>query len=231
MKVQLVIPAAGMGLRLGADMPKALIPLGGIPMLVRTLHRFEDLGLVPNSVIVIPCEHINLFELSLAEYVSYPLQFVPGGDERQHSVENGLSALDKDTDIVVIHDAARPFVESVSIKASIDGAVDVGAATVAIPSIDTILEADSDDFLVNTPDRRTLWACQTPQTFQAKVIREAHAAARRDGYLGTDDASLVRKYGGRVKLVHGSRLNFKITTAADLAMAELMLKEEAEKCE
>lgn len=229
MKVQLVIPAAGMGLRLGADMPKALIPLGGIPMLARTLRQFEDLGLVPNAIILIPSEHIGLFKESLFRHVSHPLQFVPGGDERQHSVENGLAALDEDTEMVVIHDAARPFVELVSIKASIDGAVQVGAATVAIPSIDTILEADTDDFLVNTPDRRTLWACQTPQTFQVSVIRDAHAAARRDGYMGTDDASLVRKYGGRVKLVHGSRLNFKITTAADLALAELILKEEAKK--
>jgi 2-C-methyl-D-erythritol 4-phosphate cytidylyltransferase len=96
---------------------------------------------------------------------------------------------------------------------------------VAIPSVDTILVGDKDGFLVSTPERARLWACQTPQTFRVGVIREAHRQARAQGFTATDDASLVRRVGGRVKLVLGTPLNFKITTPFDLAMAQLVLEE------
>jgi 2-C-methyl-D-erythritol 4-phosphate cytidylyltransferase len=222
-KTQLLIPAAGLGVRLGAEGPKALVPLAGKPMLAHTLERFRPLGLIPAAIVLIAPEHRALFETALdAAFPGMALRLVPGGAERQESVANGLAALDADTEIVVIHDAARPFVATASIQASIEAAAEFGAATVAIPSVDTILEGDADAFLTATPDRTRLWACQTPQTFRTEVIREAHRRARADGFLGTDDASLVRRIGGPVKLVHGTRLNMKLTTPDDRRLAELI---------
>ena len=226
MKTRLLVAAGGIGARLGLGGAKALVEIAGKPMLVRTLERFAGLGLVDDAVIVVPGGHEAAFEQALTSaFPSSQFTLVAGGAERQMSVSNGLETLDAATEIVVIHDAARPFVTETSIRASIEAAEADGAATAAIPSVDTILRADSDAYLIDTPDRQALWACQTPQTFQIDVIRRAHESARRDGYLATDDASLVRRAGGRVKLVMGSPLNFKITTPTDLALAECVVKE------
>lgn len=225
-RCRLLIPAAGLGRRMEGDGPKALIGVGGRPLLVQTLRRFQPLGLVESAIIVVPPGHEPAFESALNDFFpGVRFSFVQGGTERQISVANALACLGADTDIVVVHDAARPFVSEESIRASICAARECGAATVAIPSVDTILQGDSEGYLIDTPDRRFLWMCQTPQTFQVSVIRAAHEAARRDGFLGTDDASLVRRMGGKVKLVMGSPVNFKVTTPADLIMAEYVLKE------
>lgn len=222
----MLVAAGGMGARLNLGGPKALVEIAGKPMLVRTLERFAPLGLVDGAVIVVPGGHEPAFAGVLsAAFPGAAFTLATGGAERQISVDSGLEQLAADTDIVVIHDAARPFVTESSIRASIDAAADCGAATVAIPSIDTILKGDPDGYLVETPDRAALWACQTPQTFQLAVIRHAHASARQAAYLGTDDASLVRRAGGRVKLVMGSPLNFKITTPTDLILAECVVRE------
>ncbi|NUM53194.1 MAG: 2-C-methyl-D-erythritol 4-phosphate cytidylyltransferase [Candidatus Hydrogenedentes bacterium] len=224
-RTQLLIPAAGMGTRLGADRPKALIELAGTPLLVRTLRRFEPLGLVDGCVIAVAAVARGRFQECLgASFPTAKITFVDGGAERQDSVANCLAALETSTEIVVIHDAARPFVPLQSIRESIAAAAEFGAATVAVPSIDTILIADDDAFLCDTPDRRTLWACQTPQTFRLDTLRRAHAAATREGFTGTDDASLVRRAGGRVKLVMGSPLNFKVTTPHDLELARCVVE-------
>jgi 2-C-methyl-D-erythritol 4-phosphate cytidylyltransferase len=226
-KAQLLLPAAGLGTRLGCDGPKALIPLDGVPLLVYTLQRFAALELVENAVVVVTPSDRAAFESALAVALpSHTLRIVDGGAERQDSVALGLAALDPDTEIVVIHDAARPFIAMESVQNSITAAAAYGASTVAIPSIDTILQADADGFLQSTPDRRYLWACQTPQTFRVEVIREAHAHARAEGFTGTDDASLVRRAGRTVKLVLGTPLNFKITTPSDLHLASMVVREE-----
>jgi len=225
-KTRLLVAAGGIGARLGLGGAKALVEIAGKPMLVRTLEQFTGVGLLDDAVIVVPGGHEAAFEQALTSaFPSSQFTLVAGGAERQMSVSNGLETLDAATEIVVIHDAARPFVTETSIRASIEAAEADGAATAAIPSVDTILRADSDAYLIDTPDRQALWACQTPQTFQIDVIRRAHESARRDGYLATDDASLVRRAGGRVKLVMGSPLNFKITTPTDLALAECVVKE------
>lgn len=226
MKVQLLVPAAGLGTRLGKRGPKALLPLAGQPLLARTLKRFVELGLVERAVVTVPAGREGEFADALeSAFPGSPFTFVEGGAERQDSVRRGLEALRPDTDVVVIHDAARPFVSPDSVRESIAVAADCGAATVAIPCVDTILRGDEDRFLVDTPDRSLLWACQTPQTFRVEVIRAAHEAARRDGFTGTDDASLVRRAGGPVRLVMGTPLNFKVTTPGDWALAELVARE------
>ncbi|GMU94039.1 MAG: 2-C-methyl-D-erythritol 4-phosphate cytidylyltransferase [Candidatus Hydrogenedentota bacterium] len=224
-RFQLVVPAAGMGTRLGGMGPKALIDLAGKPLLCRTLSRFEALGLLHTAVIAAPSTHRREFEEVLTEH--FPVArftLVEGGPERQDSVNNALVALDSSTEIVVIHDAARPFVRRESVMASIEAAAEYGAATVAIPAIDTILVGDRAGFLVETPERSALWACQTPQTFRVDVLLEAHRRAKQERQSATDDATLVRRMGRNVKLVMGSPLNIKITTPQDLELARRIME-------
>ncbi|NIA14891.1 MAG: 2-C-methyl-D-erythritol 4-phosphate cytidylyltransferase [Nitrospiraceae bacterium] len=226
MKTQLLIAAAGMGVRLGGGGPKALVDIEGKPMLVRTLTRFAPLRLDDGAVVVVSPGHEALFDATLkAALPGTSLTVVAGGAERQISVANGLDALAPDTEIVVIHDAARPFVSQAAVQASVEAAEACGAATVAVPTIDTVLKADAEQFLIETPDRRSLWACQTPQTFLVDVIRRAHARASAEDHLGTDDASLVKRMGEPVKLVEGTPTNFKVTTPLDLAMARFVVRE------
>ncbi len=223
MKAQLLIPAAGSGTRLGSDIPKALIDLGGKAMLVRTLEQFSSLGIVEDAVVLVPKGQCELFLQEICKtFPDTNIKCIEGGTERQESVSIGLEQLADDTGIVVIHDAARPFVAQSSVEDAIRAAEEIGAATVAVPCVDTILEADDEDCLVGTPDRSKLWACQTPQVFQVALIRKAHAAARRQAFLGTDDASLVRRMGGKVKLVMGTARNMKITTQEDLVLARAL---------
>lgn len=225
MKVQALIPAGGMGERLGRNQPKALVPVDDTPLLARTLRQFEALGLARDAVVVIPAAHEAEFANVLNLYFpDNAIRLVAGGAERQDSVRIGILALDPDTDICVIHDAARPFVTPDIIQASIAAAVEYGAATVAIPTVDTILMDDGDGFLRETPDRRLLWACQTPQTFQVAIIRQAHEEADHRGFQATDDATLVRRCGHPVKLVPGSPHNLKVTRPSDIHVAETFVE-------
>lgn len=177
-KVQVLIPAAGMGERLGQAMPKALAPVNGVPLLVHTLRRFEEAGVLDGAVIVFPegyhAEYAALMQKFFAEHL---VILVKGGDSRQASVAMGLEAMDSETHVAVIHDAARPFVPVSVIQAAIAAAEQYGAATVAIPTVDTILESSPDHLLEHTPDRATMWSCQTPQAFHLDIIKAAHAYA------------------------------------------------------
>lgn len=225
MKVQIVIPAGGMGQRLGKSLPKALVPVADVPLLVRTLRQFESLGLARDAIVAIPASHRAAFEAALAD--AFPdnlIRLVDGGEARQDSVRLGIAALDADTEICVIHDAARLFIAPEEIQAAIDAAAEMGAATVAVPSIDTILVDDGAGFLKETPERRLLWACQTPQVFRTEIIRSAHVQALELGMEVTDDATLVQRCGYPVKLVTGSPRNFKLTTPTDLLVAEALIE-------
>lgn len=217
-----MLPAAGQGLRLGAGQPKALASLGGRALLIHTLSRFAPLGLVHTAVILAPAGHTETYEALLGEFFpGHACTVLEGGAERQASVERGIAALDRGTEIVIIHDAARPFPPEQAVREAMEAANgEYDGATVALPCADTILVGDTEQLLRHTPERRYMWACQTPQVFPVAVIRAAHERARTEGFQATDDASLVQRMGGRVKLVHGSPLNFKVTSAADLALAE-----------
>jgi len=222
-KVQAVIPAGGLGQRLGQSLPKALVPVSGVPLLIRTLRRFDAIGLARNAVVAIPASHREAFLSALGE--DYPeIRLVNGGEARQDSVRLGIAALDADTEICVIHDAARLFITPEAIQAAIDAAAAMGAATVAIPSIDTILIEDGEGYLKETPDRRQLWACQTPQVFRTEIIRGAHERAVTEAMEVTDDATLVKRCGHAVQLIQGSPLNFKLTTPTDLQIAEALIE-------
>jgi 2-C-methyl-D-erythritol 4-phosphate cytidylyltransferase len=150
---------------------------------------------------------------------------VPGGSERQYSVLNGLRALEspEDDDIVIIHDGVRPFVTPDMIRCSVDTARTADGALVAVPAKDTIKVVRS-GVVTATPPRETLWQAQTPQTFRYGIIHRVHEQAAADGFLGTDDASLVERAGGSVAVVMGDYRNIKITTPEDMLLAEAFLK-------
>ncbi len=222
---QVIIPAGGMGQRLGESLPKALVPLCGVPLLLRTLSAFHPLGLAKTAVVTVPAGHESpIVTLLEAAFPGNQITLVPGGVERQDSVRNALAALRSDTALVAIHDAARPFVSAAVVEASFEAAATHGAATVAVPAIDTILVGDGEGFLSDTPDRSTVWCCQTPQTFQVAVIRAAHDTARKKSFQGTDDATLVRRCGHPVKLVPGDFTNLKVTTPTDMTIAETFIE-------
>ena len=224
MTARLLLAAAGTGTRLGAERPKALVDIAGRPLLVWTLSRFHSMGLAAGAVVLATPGAIPDFQAAIdAAGIDTKIHLVEGGAERQLSVRNGLAAMPDDTEIVLIHDAARPFVSETAVRGAIDAAVECGASTVALPAIDTILQADSTSYLESTPRRETMWMCQTPQVFRKGVITDAHDRAQADALMLTDDATLVRHYGNPVKLIPGDALNFKITTPADIAFAETVI--------
>lgn len=223
MNIQLLIPAAGMGRRLGLQEPKALAMLGGEPLVALTLRRLQSLACTVPPVVVVPPDVLERFEEALASS-NKPTILIPGGKERQDSVSRGLAALDACTDIVVIHDAARPFVSLELVLQAIDAASTNGAATLAMPVSDTILQSDSSSFLLDTPDRSRMWACQTPQVFKTEIIRRAYAWASETGKRFTDDATLVKHAGYPVRLIESTVTNFKITTPGDFRYAEYLLE-------
>ena len=225
--IQLLLVAGGLGTRLGTDQPKALIPIGGVPMFIQALNPFSQLGLISDAIVAAPKSHIDAFQkLIEKEHANESIEVISGGKERQDSVKAGLAGLSSSTEIVVIHDAARPFIGKEIILKALEAAEKCGAATVAIPCTDTILVSQKETWLDHTPDRKNLWACQTPQVFRVSVIQEAFQNASKEDFLGTDDASLVRRAGGQVQLIEGSPTNIKITTPEDLDYAEYLLKKE-----
>jgi 2-C-methyl-D-erythritol 4-phosphate cytidylyltransferase len=200
--------------------------MAGKPMLITSLQPFHSLGLLNQAIIVVTATEQAQFEDVLnPAFPDASFQFVHGGAERQDSVRNGLEALLPTTEIVLIHDAARPFVDAETVQASIDAAREYGAATVAVPSVDTILEVDDQAILQSTPPRERMWACQTPQSFRIELIRSAHEYAVRNDLKVTDDATLVCEMGHSVKMVLGTASNFKVTEPMDLRLAELILQE------
>jgi len=222
----LVIPAAGRGVRMGLSQPKPLVELKNKPLLLWTLEPFVALDLARQTVIVVSEELIDRITHLVQEHFgsSVGLKVVPGGIDRQGSVYNGLLALQPSTELVIIHDAVRPFVEPQTILASVDAARECGAATVAIPAVDTIIAVDEHGIVRETLERSDLWAVQTPQTFGYDTVLGAHERADKDGVRATDDAELVRRLGLTVKVVRGSPDNIKITTPHDLLVAEHILE-------
>lgn len=224
MAVHVLVPAAGIGRRMGANGNKQYLELGGRPILARTLARLASLESIDVLHVIVPeaersfCRDEIVSRFNLAKVGS----IIAGGAERQDSVRNGLAACGAaDTDVVLIHDGVRPFFPAASIMPLLAAARDGGAAILAIPAQDTIKEVTGER--VRTLDRRHLWQAQTPQAFRFTLIREAHQLALAAGFAGTDDASLVEWCGGSVAILPGSPFNLKLTTPADLALAQALL--------
>jgi 2-C-methyl-D-erythritol 4-phosphate cytidylyltransferase len=202
-----IVPAGGSGERLGADRPKAFVVVGGKPLLEYSL---DALGSACDRIVV-----------AVPEGESAP-NSVPGGASRSASVRNAVQAA-PDADVFVVHDAARPFVTVDLVERCLAALVEVDAVVAAAPVTDTIKEAGSDGLVSRTLDRSGLWAIQTPQVFRADVLRRALAVEEAALAAATDDASLVEAMGGTVRIVQAPPENLKVTSPADLRLAEALL--------
>ena len=212
-----VIVAAGSGSRMKRDINKQFIKLDGKEIIAYTIEKFyksEDIG---DIVIVIKENEEKYFiENIINKYGFDNIKLAYGGKERQDSVYNGIKKLNRNCEIVLIHDGARPFVNEDIIKNSIEEAKENNAVVVGVPVKDTIKVVDSDGNIVDTPNRSLLWSVQTPQSFKYEIITRAYEYAYSNDYYGTDDAMLVEHIGYNVKMIEGSYDNIKITTEEDL---------------
>jgi 2-C-methyl-D-erythritol 4-phosphate cytidylyltransferase len=228
MNAAAIIVAAGEGRRVGANRPKIFLPLCGRAMILRTLDRFYAAATISRIVVVVAADQLSYAEGMLqadAASRDRPWVLQSGGATRQESVRRGLEKIGEDTEIVAIHDGARPFVSAALIDRCVAAARDKGAVVVGVPVRDTIKVVAEDRSIAATPPRDSLWEIQTPQVFRRAIIAEAHAWAARERFEATDDAMLVEKKSGRVFLLEGERTNFKITLPEDIWLAETMIRE------
>ena len=217
-----IVPAAGTGSRMGGSSPKQFLRLGGVPVLVRTLRILAGRRVVRGIVLVAPPAAVERTRRLLARHrVPRVLAVVPGGAERQESVWLGLQAVPPAADLVVVHDGVRPFITGTLVRDVVEAARRFGAAICGIPVRETV-KRHREGFVEATVDRGGLWLIQTPQAFRRTLLWEAHEKARRDGFLGTDDAVLVERLGVPVRMVAGLQENLKITTPDDLARARVL---------
>jgi 2-C-methyl-D-erythritol 4-phosphate cytidylyltransferase len=226
MKVMALIPAAGMGKRMGAGCNKQYLQLRDRPILAHTLALFEQAACIDEIWLVVPEQEIGFCREQVVDRFGFRKvrNLVPGGAERQHSVLNGLRAMDGagEDDVVVIHDGVRPLLPLQVLEKSIAVAAKHDGALVAVPAKDTV-KVVTEGVISHTPPREQLWLAQTPQTFRYGIIRAAHEIAAAEMFMGTDDAMLVERLGKDVHVLLGSYRNIKITTPEDLQLAELFL--------
>lgn len=226
MKIEAIIPAAGLGLRLKPTTNKPLIEIGGRPILIHTLTTLEKHPLIQNIILVVNHLDLNMAKRKIKQYhLKKVKDVILGGQTRKESVEKGLNRLDKDTTLVLIHDGVRPFVNKETITSAIHLAMKLDAVVVGVPVKATLKKIYTDSnipFVDTTLDRKSLWEIQTPQVFKKELILKAYENFRQ--MEATDDASLVERLGIKVAVAIGSYLNIKITTSEDLIFAEAILK-------
>lgn len=222
--ISAIVLAGGRGKRMGYDVSKQFIHINNKPIIYYTLKRFIECNLIDKIVLVLPKDGIEYCKEILSKYSLKVDYIVEGGAERQDSVYNGLKAV-KNSDIVLIHDGARPFVSEKIIRNGIDNARKYGSAAPGVMPKDTIKIKDSKSFSVDTPDRNTLVAVQTPQVFKYDLIMECHERVKSEGRLVTDDTMVVESYGNKVYLYEGEYTNIKVTTPEDLLIAEYLAKD------
>lgn len=223
-----VIVAAGESTRMGSadGKRKPFLELGGRRMLEHTCRAFDGAELVSEVVLVVHAEDVERVQRMCAEYpaLAKVVVVVAGGASRPESVRNGVRWCGFDLDVILVHDGARPLIESECIDRAVSVAAGRGAALVAVPVTDTIKSIDSRGDASATIDRSQLWSAQTPQAFRAGTLRELVERASSEGFLPTDDAALYERYVGPVPIVEGSRQNMKITTPEDVLLAEAVLR-------
>jgi 2-C-methyl-D-erythritol 4-phosphate cytidylyltransferase len=223
-----IIVAAGQGTRMGGQVSKPYLPLGGVSILDRTLRvfiasrMFADIILVVTETDVEYCQRLCLEAFGTKQTI----RVIAGGDHRQESVYNGLEACQgQDDDVVLIHDGVRPFVTQALLSHCLETVIDHAACIAAVPACDTLKQVGPDGRITQTLHRDAVWLAQTPQGFRLDLIRSAHRQARKEGFLGTDDAQLVERLGGKVAIVPGLTTNIKITTPDDLRLAEAIWRQ------
>lgn len=222
-KVVAIVPAAGLGRRFGPGTNKSFKTLMGKPLLLWALETLETIDEITEIIPVLKEEDMEKGVEIFEEFgLSKIKRIAPGGKERQDSVYNGLKQVDDNTGIVVIHDGVRPLVGKNLIQESIRQLRDCDGIIPGVPPKDTIKEI-KDSIVRRTLKRDSLWAVQTPQVFFYKILYAAYEKAMMDGFYTTDDAAIVERYGGRIKVIMGSYNNIKITTPEDLLIAEFLL--------
>tara|TARA_Y100000588_G_scaffold386465_1_gene482058 strand:+ start:802 stop:1482 length:681 start_codon:yes stop_codon:yes gene_type:complete len=220
MSVCAVVPAGGLGTRMGGTVPKQFQHLNGKPVLYYTLKALQESGLISELILVVPkkeydnaCNHW----LGKPEIVT---KVVVGGVRRQDSVYNGFCEVSQESEIVLVHDGVRPFLSHKMIRETISAAREFGAAITAIPVHDTIKRVDASDLVSETVERENLWRVQTPQAFQYKILKQAFKKANSENFYGTDEGTLIEHLGAPVKVIEGSEKNIKITRPEDLELSE-----------
>ncbi|SMO60985.1 2-C-methyl-D-erythritol 4-phosphate cytidylyltransferase [Fodinibius sediminis] len=221
----LIIPAAGSGSRMRKETPKPYLMLEGCTILERTISAFIPLASL-RQVVVATSEALledtrDLLKTILPDHIDGLA--VVGGAERQHSIRNALDQIADEAELVLVHDAVRPFVEHRHIEACCQAASEVGAALLGVPSRDTIKHLDDQHMVRETPPRSQMWQAQTPQIFKKELLTEAYRRAEEEDFTATDDASLIERMGHPVKMVEGGRMNIKLTYPVDLELASLLI--------
>lgn len=223
MNYQVILPAAGQGKRMGAGKNKLLLELNGVPVLIHTLRVFEEDEACSGIHLAIHPQDEAEFNALLKEYnIQKVIGLVPGGKERQHSIHNALKTVGPDG-IVLVHDAARPFIKKEHIHRLAEKAEEMGAAIIGVPAKDTMKKVQ-DGVVAETVERSSLWAVQTPQAFRIPLLRKAYGKAEREKFVGTDDSGLVERLRHPVAMVEGDYDNIKLTTPEDLYFAEAILE-------
>jgi len=240
MKVAVILPAAGLGTRMGRSAAektgtsrKQFMLLEGSPILMHTVRKFAASDRVSEIVVAVRAEDVEwVAEMLGREFPAWRVRVVEGGNSRQQSVENALRTVGPDTDLVAVHDAVRPFIDLETIHKVFDEAAETGAAIVGVPAVDTVKQVSRGTEHVHirsTLPREKLVMAQTPQVFRFDLLQRAFRSAREDGFVGTDESSLVERMDVEVSVVMGSDRNIKITKPGDMDLAHLFFREEMAK--
>jgi len=232
-RIAAIVPAAGLGTRMGAETPKQFLELDGMPLILFTLRRLAASAAITEFFISTRAEDIVSLQDTVAKAgLGRPARVVHGGDTRQQSVANALAQVDPTTEIVLVHDAVRPFVTLGQIERLIAEARTRGAAILGIPAIDTVKEVKRASLpqdvalITSTIPRERIVLAQTPQAFQYELIRDAFRAGQKDGVTASDESGLVERFWHDVYVVQGSDRNLKITRPADMELARFYLAQE-----
>ena len=232
MQVFAILPAAGLGTRMAGPQPKQFLILDGVPILIHSLRAFAAVERVTAIYVAVRKTEMERVQAQIAEYgFASRVRVVEGGDNRQESVSHALAALPAEpADIVLVHDAVRPLIDAATIDRTIDAVLEFGAAIVGLPAVDTIKQVERTAhgaLVTSTIPREFIVLAQTPQGFRYGLLQRAFAEATADGFIGTDEASVVERAGLPVAVVHGSQVNLKITQPGDLELAEFYLRQRA----
>jgi len=222
--VSVILLAGGKGKRMGANIPKQYLPLLGQPIALYSFHIFSLMSEVKEIVVVCDPSYRDIFEEARNSVTVY-LKFASPGKERQDSVFNGLQEVDQTTELVCVHDSARPLVLSGNVKMVLKDAWVHGAAVLGVPVKATIKEASNDSFVTRTLNRQTLWEMQTPQVIKPSLLRKGFEVVHREGLEVTDDVSIVEHLKHPVYITEGSYSNIKVTTPDDILLAERILNQ------
>jgi len=232
MHVFAILPAAGLGTRMAASQPKQFLELNGLPILIHSLRAFAAVPRVTAIYVAVRHNELERVQAQVAEHgFAGKVQVVEGGDSRQQSVANALKVIPcGEDDVVLVHDAVRPLIDAATIERTIDAVAETGAAIVGMPVIDTVKQVERTAhgaLITATIPREFVVLAQTPQGFRCGLLQKAFAEAEADGFVGTDEASVVERAGYPVAVVPGSAVNLKITQPGDLALAEFYLRQKS----